>query len=109
MNEKARENIMQFQQLQQQLQLLLMQKQNIQLQVAELENAINEVSNTAEEKVYEIVGNVMVKKSKESLLKSLKEKKDMMDLRSSTIEKQTQKISEHATELQKELSKQIKE
>ena len=33
----------------------------------------------------------------------------MLDLRATTIDKQTQKLSEKATELQKVLSKQIKE
>jgi prefoldin beta subunit len=108
-SEKARENIMQFQQIQQQLQMMLMQKQNLQLQVAEIENALIEVEKTNQDKIYEIIGNVMVKKAKEELLKSLKDKKEMIDLRSSTIEKQIQKMSEKATNLQKELSKEIKD
>ena len=108
-SEKARENIMQFQQIQQQLQVLLMQRQNIQIQVAEIDNALTEAEKTKEEKVYEIVGNIMVKKTKDDLIKSLKDKKEMLDLRGSTIDKQTKKLSEKAAELQKVLSKEIKE
>lgn len=107
--DKSKEDIMQFQQIQQQLQMLLMQKQNTQLQAAEIENAFSEIEKTDEGKVYEIIGNVMVKKTKDNLLKSLKEKKEMFDLRTSTIDKQIQKLSEKASEIQKELSKQIKE
>jgi prefoldin beta subunit len=108
-SDKERENIMQFQQLQQQLQMLLMQKQNIQLQASEIENALIEVEKSGKDKIYEIIGNVMLKKSKEELVKSLREKKELLELRSSTIEKQVDKLSEKASELREGFSKEKKD
>ncbi|MCD6371362.1 MAG: prefoldin subunit beta [Candidatus Aenigmarchaeota archaeon] len=102
------DDIVQFQQVQQQIQVLLMQKQNIQLQKAEVENALSELEKSEEDNVFEIVGNVMIKKSKKDVLTALKEKKELLDLRISTIEKQTEKLNEKAVKLQKKLAENLK-
>lgn len=100
---------MRFQQIQQQLHMLLLQKQNIQTQIAEIENALKELKKSKKgEKAYEVIGNIMVKKEKEELIKSLESKKEILNLRISTIEKQVEKLQKTATELQRELSKNIK-
>lgn len=106
--EKARDDIIKFQQIQQQLQLMMMQKQTVQTQKAEIENALSELSKLNEKDAYEVIGNIMVKKSKNEIEKALKEKQELLDLRISTIEKQQDKITKSATELQEKLSKQIK-
>lgn len=105
--EKAREDIIKFQQIQQQLQVMMMQKQNVQTQKSEIDNALAELSKLEEKEAYEVIGNIMVKKSKTDIEKALKEKQELLDLRISTIEKQQDKITKSATELQEKLSKQI--
>ena len=94
-------------QIQQQLQMIMFQKQNIQAQLAEIENAIVEIEKIKEEDAFEVVGNIMIKKSKKEIQDSLKEKKELMNLRISTIDKQQDKLSKEATELQEKLSKQL--
>jgi len=109
MSDETREQIANFQQVQQQIQVLLMQKQNLQIQSAEMENALREIEIAKEKEAFEIVGNIMIKKKKEDLIKQLKEKKEMIDLRISTIDKQYEKHNAKAVELQKKLSTTIPE
>lgn len=104
----AKDDILKFQQIQQQLQLIMMQKQDLQAQKAEVENAIKELGKIKGEGAYEVIGNIMIKKSKKELEESLKNKKELIELRLSTIEKQQEKLTKDASKLQEKLAKQIK-
>jgi len=106
---KDREEILQFQQTQQQMQVLLSQKQNLQMQSVEMENALEELGKNEKGDVFEVVGNIMIKKSSDEISKNLNEKKELMDLRLSTLDKQIEKLNEKATELQKKMAKKIKD
>jgi len=97
------EMVRKFQQLQQQLQVLMFQKQNMQVQQAEVENALKEVNETKDKELYEIIGTVMIKRNRTELAKSLKEKKEMLGLRLSTLDKQINMLTEQAKEVQNTL------
>jgi len=73
--------------LQQQLRNVLIQKETIKLQIAEIDSALSELEKTKEEKVYKVVGNVMIKKSKEEVEKELKEGKEDLQIRVENLEK----------------------
>ena len=98
--------IIELQTMEQNLQNFAMQKQRFQVNLTEIENAIEELDK-AKEDSYRIIGPIMVKTSKEELLKELKEKKGIADLRIKNIEKQENKIREKARELQKEVMQKI--
>ena len=98
-----KETLNEMQNIQQQLQVLLMQKQNISMQVNEIKTALDEVKKTTSDDLFEIVGTVMLKRKKTELETSLKEKQEFLDLRLSSIEKQITKLTERSKELQKEL------
>jgi prefoldin beta subunit len=108
LSDESKNDIIKFQQIQQQLQLVMMQKQDIQAQKAEIENAIKELGKIKDNSAYEVIGNIMIKKPKEEVEKSLKDKVELLKLRLSTIEKQQESLTKSATELQKKLSKNIK-
>jgi len=107
-NDKARNQIMKLQQFQQQLQALTMQKQTLQVQQAELDNALTELKAVKTEKVYEIIGNILINKKPVELKKSLNEKQEMLGLRLESIEKQLKRITTKAQEVQKEVMKAAK-
>jgi len=107
-SKEDQDDIMKFQQIQQQMQVIMMQKQGLQLQAAEIDGALRELENNKEKDIFEVVGNIMIKKSKKEVADSLKEKKDLIDLRTSTIDKQAEKLNEKAIELQKKLSSRMK-
>ena len=60
------------------------------------------------EKVFRIIGNIMVASKKEEVKKELREKLDIVELRLKTLEKQEAKFREKASELQKDVMKEIK-
>ncbi len=103
MNDNTKDKIMSLQQLQQQLQALTMQKQTIQMQQSEITNAINELKGVKTEKVYELVGNILVNRQPSELNKSLADKQERLGLRMESIEKQLKRITLKAQELQKDI------
>ncbi len=105
LSEQAREKLMRLQQLQQQLQALSMQKQSMQVQQAEISNALSELKKVKTERVYELVGNLLINKKPSVLSKSLTDKQEMINLRIESIDKQLKRITSKAQELQKEIMK----
>ena len=101
------EDIMKFQQFQQQLQVLTSQKQTVQIQISEIDNAISELDNYKDKEVFEVIGTVMVKKEKDGVLTSLKDKKEIFDLRISTIDKQLEKLNEKSKQLQEKFTQYV--
>ena len=75
---------------------------------------LGEVTSASEEleaskgDVFKIVGNVMIKSSKERLKKELDEKKDLISLRMKSIEKQERALQSHVEELRKTVLKHMK-
>jgi chaperonin cofactor prefoldin len=65
--EKKEDHLMQLQIAQQNLQNILLQKQQFQMQLNEFTSALSELKTT--EKAYHIVGNLMVASKKEDLEK----------------------------------------
>jgi prefoldin beta subunit len=107
MNEQIQEKIGQMQLIQQNLENFSMQRQQFQLQQAEIEAALIEIENT--DTTYKIIGNIMVLTDKDGLRKELEEKKEMLGIRIGTIEKQEEKFRSKAEELQMEIMKGLEE
>lgn len=97
----VQEKINQLQTIEQNLQHLLQQRQQFQMQLMEVESAQEEIQKT--EKVYKIIGNIMVATEKSSLDKDLSEKKERVALRMKSIEKQETKLKEQAKTLREEV------
>lgn len=106
MEEETEQKISQLQLSEQSLQNLLIQKQQFQMQLAEIDSASKELETT--EKSYKIVGNIMALAKKEDLKKDLSEKKDIVQLRIKNIEKQEEQIKEKSSKLQEEILQKMK-
>ena len=98
--------VAQLQLLQQNLQTLLVQKQQFQLQLNEIDSALSEIKDSKQ--AYKIVGNIMVLSNREDLEKSLKEKKDIIELRLKNIETQEERLRKKGEELQQQVVKEMK-
>jgi len=94
-------DIAQLQLLQQNLQNILIQKQQFQKQLVEVNSALQETESS--EITYKILGNIMVATNKDELQKELKEKKELLDLRLKNFEKQETNLKEKTEELQKKV------
>ncbi len=95
------EHIQNIQLVQQNIENLHAQKQQFQLQQTEVETALSEIS--ADKPCYKIVGTIMIKADFETLHKELEEKKQMLDVRISSVEKQESKLKQKFESLQQEV------
>lgn len=107
LNQETQEKIQQLQMFEQNIQNLLLQKQAFQFELNETENAIEEVKKTGEE-VYKMIGQVMLKAPKQEIEKELSQKKDILELRIKSIEKQESKLKEEVEKIRQEVMKKIK-
>jgi prefoldin beta subunit len=104
---EVQEKINKLSTMEQSLQQFLAQKQQFQAQLIEINSALEALEGT--EKAYKIVGNVMIDAKKDDLKKELTEKKEMVDIRVKTLEKQEEKTREKTQELQAEVMKEMGE
>jgi|SRR3989344_1788821 len=103
--ESTEEKIQQMQLLEQNLQNFLMQRQQFQLQLIEIESALDELKG--KEDAYKIVGSIMVLTKADSIRKELEEKKSTLDIRISSLEKQESRIRDKTGALRKEVLEAI--
>ena len=95
-----------LQELQDQLKMILMRKQQLQLQLRESENALSEVKKLGDDsEVYKSAGFVLFKSSKEKVLEELTDKKETLELRIKTVEKQENLIRRQFEELRKDVAR----
>ena len=104
---EAEQKIFQLQMLEQNIQTLSIQRQNFQAQLLELNNAFGELKKT-EDKVYKVIGGIMVLSKKADIEKELKSKKEMLELRVKSLESQEKKFKTKAEEIQKDVLKKLK-
>jgi len=105
--EDDRNFLEQFQAFQQQLQAILIQKENLKLQMLEIDKAIEELEASKEAKTYKIVGPIMVQKDLKKLKAELKERKDNFNLRTGTLEKAEERITKKLKEMEPRLKKMM--
>lgn len=106
MTHKTDDDIRMLQQYEFTLQNILAQKQQIQQNIAEIENALAELK-TADD-AYLLSGNVLVKKSSKTIIESLNEKKELAEVRLNALTKQEKSITDKAAELQKHVLEDMK-
>lgn len=90
----------------QNLSQLSSQKQVFQSQLIEVEGSLLEVSKT--KRAYKIIGNIMVEADSDSLKKDLDSKKEMLELRLKSIQKQEERIRLKVADTQKEVMDSMK-
>lgn len=100
------EKVQQLQLIEQNIQQLLVQKQSVQSQLVEVESALEELEGSEES--WKMIGSIMVKKDPEELKESMQEKKETLELRISSVEKQEDKLREKAQGIQQEVMAQMK-
>lgn len=102
---KREEKVNQLQIIEQSLQMIVAQKQALQSQQMEIENALKELETT--DTAYKIIGNIMILSEKVKLKEELDEKKKLSEIRIKNLEKQEEKIREKAASIQKEVLEDI--
>lgn len=96
-------NIEEIRMIESNLQGHLAQRQGLQMEVNEIENALSELRNYKDE-AYKVVSGIMIKSKAEDLVKDLNEKKKLIEDKISAIEKQEAILSKRGEELQGEIA-----
>jgi len=102
----ASTTINQLQLFQQNLQNIVQQKQMLESQMMEIDSAFEELKTTP--KSYKILGKVMVCVSTEKLNLELQNKKEVLQLRFSTVEKQEIMLTQNIEKIQQEVVNELK-
>lgn len=97
-----------FQNYQQQLQTVVIQKESLKLQSLEVGKAIEELQKTNQKTAYKITGAIMINKPVEELKKDLEEAKESIELKIKSLEKSEEKINNKLKELQSKLQEGMK-
>ena len=107
LDEETQQKIQQLQMKEQSFQQLLMQKNAFSMESNETDLIIKEVEKTKGE-VSRIIGNqVVIKSTKEDILKDMKKKKELIDTRMKTIDEQEKQFSEKIESIREEVMKKI--
>jgi prefoldin beta subunit len=95
----------QAQTFQQQMQGYMLQKEQLSIQLMEINKAIEDLEESKETELYRISGPVLIKTKKADAKKDLKEKQDLIKLRLASIEKKEKGIKEKVDLLREKLTK----
>lgn len=105
----AQQLLLQLQTAQQQGQAISIQHESLTIQKMEIEKALEELKKTKDsEEVFKAVGPILVKSTKSNLTKELGEKKESIEMRLSSLEKQDAKLREKVKELQTKLQELLR-
>ena len=106
LNEEMQAKVMQFQQLQQQIQMLASQKYQLDMQNAEIEKTLEELAKVEKDApLYRSIGSLLVKHDdREGIVKDLEEQKETLGVRIKTLERQEKALREQHQKLQEELT-----
>ncbi|MFH0831850.1 MAG: prefoldin subunit [archaeon] len=104
--ETARQ-IQELQILEQNLQNFLLQRQAFMLEKGETENALEESKKSSED-IYKIIGQIMLKSKKAAVEKELQHKKEIIELRVKSIEKQEELIKSQLEKKRDEVMKKLR-
>jgi prefoldin beta subunit len=104
-----REQLARYDQIQQNLQAVLVQKQQVELELSETEKALEELGKAADsEQIYKFAGNLLVKVQKDAVMKELNEKKELGSTRKMVLAKQESRFRESLKELQTKIDDAVK-
>jgi len=104
-----KEQISRLQQLQQNLQAIMMQKQQIELEIVETERALEELSKTTtSDSIYKAAGPLLIKSEKDIIEKDLTEKKELANTRVMVLGKQELRVKENLKEVENKINQMLK-
>ncbi|MGD1055461.1 MAG: prefoldin subunit beta [Nitrososphaerales archaeon] len=105
-----REQLARYDQVQQNLQSVLIQRQQVEMELSETEKALEELTKTASsDGIYKFAGNLLVKVEKDAMLKELNEKKELGSTRKMVLAKQESRFRENLKDLQVKIDDAVKD
>jgi prefoldin beta subunit len=106
--EDLSKSLMEYENMEKQLEVVLIQKHQLQIQLNEVKHARDELKK-AKGDVYRSIGAIIVGTTKEEAETDLKEKEELLEVKLNALEKQEEKLRATVTETQKKLQESMKE
>ncbi len=105
---QVQERLLRLQQRQQTLQAVLTQKQQLELELTEVEQALGELEKMTDDAViYKSVGSLLVKSERPKVTSELNERKDLLNMRITVLRKQEERLRSQIKELQTRLQQDL--
>jgi prefoldin beta subunit len=106
-----REQLSRLQQLQQNLQAIMMQKQQVELEIVETDRALEELKKLEGDNnsIYKGAGPLLIKARKEDVLKELEEKKELSNTRVTVLGKQETRVKDNLKEVENKINTMIRQ
>ena len=103
------EQIGKMQQSQQNLQSILMQKQQVEMENAESDRALEELKKAADgDQVFKYAGSILIKSDKKSLIDELEEKKELSKTKTTVLAKQEERLKTSLQEQEQKIQEMLK-
>ena len=105
---QVQERLLRLQQLQRNLQTVLTQKQQVELENNETDQALTELETLTEKAVtYKSIGSLLVKSKKNKVEVDLKERKELLNTRVQVLSKQEERLRSQLNQLQAKLRRDL--
>lgn len=105
---QVQERLLRLQQVQQTLQSVMAQKQQVDIELTEIEQALGELQKMAEDAViYKAIGTLLVKSEKTKIIADLNERKELLNTRTTILSKQEERLRTQLKDLQAKLQQDL--
>ena len=106
---QIQQRLLRLQQLQQTLQGVMAQKQQLEMQLTEVEQATSELEKLDETAViYKSIGALLVKSEKDKVTTELTERKELVKMRVDVLAKQEERLRTQVKDLQEKLQQDLR-
>jgi len=105
---QVQERLLRLQQLQQTLQSVLAQKQQVEFELTEVEQALSELQKLTDDAViYKAAGSLLVKSERTKVTTDLNERKELLNTRATVLGKQEERLRGQLKDLQAKLQQDL--
>jgi prefoldin beta subunit len=105
---QVQERLLRLQQLQQTLQSVLGQKQQVELEQMEINQALEELQKLTDEAViYKATGSLLVKSARVKVMADLNERKELLSTRVTVLGKQEERLRAQVKDVQSKLQQDL--
>jgi prefoldin beta subunit len=106
---QVQQRLLRLQQLQQTLQGVMTQKQQLEMQLTEVEQAGIELGKTAKTAtIYKSIGALLVRANKTKVTAELKEREELLKMRVDVLGKQEERLRTQVKDLQEKLQRDLR-
>jgi len=105
---QVQERLLRLQQLQQTLQSVLGQKQQVELEQMEINQALDELQKLTDDAViYKATGSLLIKSERSKVIADLNERKELLSTRVTVLAKQEERIKAQVKDVQTKLQQDL--